>query len=283
MAFSLRKPKDGDGIEQSPESTTSRISLKRKKDTTPSGPVTVGVVLLPPRYAEAKRSRRVTQISLVAGTLCLSAIALGSALVWRNTQEITAERDAMQARVNTLQSQVTALNEFKAQADRLASANKDLTAVMSSEVSWARMLNDLSMTVPATATLEGFNASIDVIAAANLAASVDPSAVETDKPSESISEPPKPPVSIGEINIEGYSIERYSPGVETVLARFDEVLSYSDVFLSSTSATKADGVLSGQAPATSGELTKSQFSTNIKIGTAALTGRYANGLPETGE
>ncbi|WP_336249591.1 hypothetical protein [Stomatohabitans albus] len=287
MAFSLRKPKGDDAPDQSPsqpsEETTTRFSLGRKKHTVPVGPTSVGVILLPPRYADARRSKRVLQISIIAGTLCISAMALGSALVWRHTQEMIAERDAQKVRVDTLQSQVTALNEFKAQADRLANANDNLKLVMSSEVSWARMLNDLSMTVPATATLEGFSANIEPAAAYAVSTSNDPSVVPSEGATPDPNEPPKPPISIGDISIEGYSIEKYSPGVESVLARFDEVLSYSDVFLSSTSATKAEGVLAGSASTTVEELTKSQFSTNIKIGPAALTGRYRNGLPETGE
>lgn len=285
MAFSLRKPKDDDNQEPSPsEESTSRFSLSRSKRTasaSPIGQTDVGVILLPSRYADARRAKKVTQISVVAGTLALSAIALGSALVWRQTQEMQVERDALQARVDTLQSQVAALNEFQAQANRLNKVNQDLKTVMSSEVSWARMLNDLSMTVPGTATLEGFSASIDPVAATNVASSVDPSAVVSDQASDDPNAEPKPPISIGDISIEGYSIEKYSPGVETVLARFDEVLSYSDVFLSSTSKTETEGVVDGQS--SGGDVTKSEFSTAIKIGPAALTGRYRDGLPETGE
>ena len=285
MAFSLRKPKGDDAPESSAEETTPRFSLSRAKKTNqPStmGPVEVGVVLLPPRYADARRARRVTQISIIAGTLCLSAIALGSALVWRQTQEMQVERDALQARVDTLNSQVAALKEYQEQANRLNKVNNDLKTVMASEVSWARMLNDLSMTVPATATLEGFSATIEPAAAAAAATTIDPSAVAKEG-SEDPNATPKPPISIGDISIEGYSIEKYSPGVETVLARFDEVLSYSNVFLSSTSKTEAEGVLSGQAASSNGEVSKSEFSTAIKIGPAALTGRYRDGLPETGE
>lgn len=286
MAFSLRKPKGDDNEELSVEETKQRFSLSGRKKSTPdsfSGPIEVGVVLLPSRYADARRSRRVTQISVITGTLAISAIALASALVWRHTQELQVERDVLQARVDTLNSQQAALKEFQEQANKLNKVNGDLKAVMSSEVSWARMLNDLSMTVPATATLEGFSASIDPRSAAEVANTIDPSAVSSDKKSEDPNAEPKPPVSIGDISIEGYSIEKYSPGVETVLARFDEVLSYSDVFLSSTSKTEAEGVIAGQSATASGEVAKSEFTTAIKIGPAALTGRYRDGLPETGE
>lgn len=286
MAFSLRKPKDDDNQALSVEETKQRFSLGgRKKGGADShiGPIEVGVVLLPSRYADARRARRVTQVSIITGTLALSTIALASALIWRHTQELQVERDVLQARVDTLNAQQAALKEFQDQANKLNKVNNDLKAVMSSEVSWARMLNDLSMTVPPTTTLEGFSATIIPEAAANVASTVDPSLVPSDSKSEDPNAEPKPPVSIGDISIEGYSIEKYSPGVETVLARFDEVLSYSDVFLSSTSKTQTEGVIAGQSASTNGEVAKSEFSTAIKIGPAALTGRYRDGLPETGE
>lgn len=286
MAFSLRKPKDDDNQELSVEETKQRFALGGRKKSaadSPSGPIEVGVVLLPSRYADARRARRVTQASVITGTLAVSAIALASALIWRHTQELQVERDVLQARVDTLHSQQAALKEFQDQANKLSKVNNDLKTVMSSEVSWARMLNDLSMTVPATATLEGFSASITPEAAANVASTVDPSLVPSKTTEDDPNAEPKPPVSIGDISIEGYSIEKYSPGVETVLARFDEVLSYSDVFLSSTSKTQTEGVIAGQATSSNGEVDKSDFSTVIKIGPAALTGRYRDGLPETGE
>lgn len=283
MAFSFRKRKPAEEATPLGETTAPIPVVAGTPSVQAPGPVAVnynnpavGVVLLPPRYGLARRSRRLAQLSVVLGTLVISGMALGSAVVWRQTQEVTAARDVLQVRVNTLQSQVNTLQEYSEQAERLSRANSDLKLAMGPEVSWARVLNDLAMTVPSTAALERFDASLDVTAARNAATTYVPGS-EKENGAED-----EPKQSIGTLSMSGYSINRYSPGVETVLTQFMDVQSYSSVFLPSTKREELVGArLAVDDPDVRFD-GKYTFDLKIDISPAALTGRYRNGLPEVG-
>lgn len=210
------------------------------------------VNLLPPQIAERKRARRVAQLS-TASVACV-ALALGTGYVAKldAVEASLAQRDDAQGRVSTLQQRVAALDEYRQLDHRLAAGNDQLAVAMADEVSWARILNDVSMAFPSTGSLESL--------AGDLVKDEDPTV------------PPEGKVAdgdpVGSIVFTGYSVERFAPGVESVLVDFDEARGFFGSYLATAnSMDRADT-----------EVTN--FNGHVRLDEDVRTNRYVDGLPE---
>jgi outer membrane murein-binding lipoprotein Lpp len=212
--------------------------------------MSVKVNLLPQEVAAERAARRTTGLTIAAVLLLVVVLAGVHLLRLGEIGQAEEERDATQAEISRLQAEVAQLEQFRQLADELEARNAVLAAAMGSEISFARMLNDLSLAFPAGSSLRSLTATV-----------LTPEAVS-----------PTGEVAFGEavasVAYEGYSVERYAPGVEAVLIEFDKVRSFFSAFVESAQLEEI-----GTTEVTS-------FSGSIQVDEDALTGRYADGLPE---
>lgn len=218
--------------------------------------MSVRVNLLPREFEERSRQRRMIALGILfvaAWTAVLAFVLLGKLA---SVDSATDDRNLAQMQVNQLQAEINALSAFQDLAAQLASGNQVLTAAMANEVSWAQLLNDIALTVPTTASLTEIEGAILDLPPTQ----VDEAGVfvESDEG------------NVGVLTVEGYSIERYAPGVESVLLRFGEVDNFFQQYLS-TAGVRAIG-----------DVGVTTFTADVRLGDTARTQRYAGGLPEAG-
>lgn len=208
------------------------------------------VNLLPREIAERARVRRSASWT-IAGVAVFAAL-LGLLYLGKLGQVNAAEdeRDEAQATVTQLQAELATLQEF-AELDRKVKArNQLLSAAMATEISWARTLNDLALTFPASSSLTELNAA--------MAGAADAGGVAD----ESVSAE-----AIASLRFAGYSVERFAPGVERVLLKFSDVGMFFNSYLAQA-ATELRG-----------ETLVTGFDGSTELSEQARTNRYAEGLP----
>lgn len=210
------------------------------------------VNLLPREIAERARARRTS--SWAVGGVAAYAALLGVLYIAKLGQVGAAQedRDEAQAQVAQLQTEVNKLQQFAVLDEQVKARNLLLAGAMGTEISWARVLNDLALTFPASSSMTGMVATAEGADAAGVGATT-----ATDPAS----------TSVAGVSFEGYSVDRFAPGVERVLVKFDEVGSFENAYL-----TEAQGVERGNTVVT-------QFTGTFKLNEESFTGRYAEGLP----
>lgn len=206
------------------------------------------VNLLPPELAEAKQAKRVTRLTIVGVAAWLAV--LGSLFVVKDgqVQDAMAERDAAQAQVQHLQTEIVALDEFRQLAAQLDARQAMLTSAMNDEVSWARILNDLSLAFPADASMTTLTAGLT-------------------PPEEPEPGAIKAAASLGDLAFNGYSVANLAPGVEGVLIEFDNARGFVNTYLNTAARTAK------------GDTEVTDFNGTVQLDDNARTGRYVEGLP----
>ncbi|CAN5340966.1 hypothetical protein BH23ACT9_BH23ACT9_19290 [soil metagenome] len=209
--------------------------------------MSVRVNLLPSDIKEAETARRA-----VFGLALLVLLFIGLlALVYLTKQgavdRAIIDRDDAQAEVNQLQAQVQALAAFQALADELAAGNNLLLTAMGDEIAVARVLNDVSLSLPSTSSLTALTLTRDQLAATG--GEIDLGA------------------SVANLLVAGYSIERFAPGVEGVLLQFDQINGLVLTFLNTAAVADIAGV------------GVTSFDANGLLTDEVFTGRYLEGLP----
>ena len=208
------------------------------------------VNLLPREIAERARTRRTASWTILA--VGLFAVALFGVYLLKVGQVNDAEdeRDAAQATVTQLEAEKATLQEFADLDAEVTERNTLLAAAMATEISWARALNDLALTFPASSSLTGLTAGMEGAAAADSAA-----------------EPDANPRSIASMTFKGYSVERFAPGVERVLLKFSDVGMFFNSYLETAAVEER------------GNTRVTAFDGSLVLTEDARTGRYVNGLP----
>lgn len=208
----------------------------------------VSVNLLPPELAARARARRIMQYT-VGGVLVFVG-ALGLVYLLRLSEVSRAEdtRDAAQLEVVRLESDLAELDEYRALVELMDNRSSLLASAMEKEIAYSEVLNNLSLVFPDNASLLNLT-----IAAAEPEA---PAAGEIDF-GES--------VATGEFS--GYSVERFAPGVETVLLDLDRTPSFFNAFVTTAAGERL------------GETEVTNFNGTVALDRGAYTGRYADGLP----
>ena len=211
--------------------------------------MTARVNLLPREIAERARTRRTA--SWTMGAVLVFAALLGVFYLAKLGQVNRAEeeRDAAQAEVTLLEAQKTKLQQFADLDAEVKERNTLLAAAMATEISWARAMNDLALTFPASSSLTALTAGMQGVDA------------------EGATTTSNNPRAIANMAFEGYSVERFAPGVERVLLKFSDVGMFFNSYLS-TAAVE----VRGETPVTA-------FDGSLLMSAEARTGRYANGLP----
>ena len=213
--------------------------------------MTARVNLLPREIEQRARARRTT--SWAIGAVAAYAALLGLVYIAKlgDLNAARADRDNAEATVAALEAELATLQEFAELDRQLTARNNLLSASMATEISWARVLNDLSLTFPPSSSLlqlTGEAAGADATGAAG-------------------TDPNPNSESIATVTFSGYSVERFAPGVERVLVKFDEVDTFFNPYLSEA------------VEAPRGETDVTTFAGSMHLTDDAYTGRYADGLP----
>jgi Tfp pilus assembly protein PilN len=213
--------------------------------------VTAQVNLLPARYAEQLRERR--WAALAAGGLLVLLLLLGLVAVGQSRRLARAEsaRATEQARTQALSARRAELVPFRELTEGIVQRERVLAASMQTQVSWAGVLARLSAAFPPATALTSLSAESTVPAA-----SVAPPAAPADATRV-----------IGTLTFSGYSVQAFAPGVAGVLQSLGAVTGLSEPHL-----VTADRGEIGEAPVTT-------FDGGALVNGAALTKRYAEGLP----
>lgn len=214
----------------------------------------VRVNLLPPEVAERQRARRTAAIT--AGAVVVYALVLGGVYLLKlgAVNDAREDRDQAAERVAQLQAQVAELQQYADLAARLEARNQLLARAMADEVAWARVLNELSLSFPSSSSMLTLSATTTTGEAA----------VEGATPTTTDAE------EVGSITFSGYSVERYAPGVETVLLQLDDVPGFSNPYL---------GTAGNQER---GNTIVTTFEGGVVLNREVFTNRFVNGLTEEG-
>lgn len=214
--------------------------------------MSVRVNLLPREIEVRRRERRITGITAVVVVLFLLLLGGLYMLKLGEVREAEQERDDVQAEVAQLQAEVARLEQFRQLANQLEARNALLATAMEREISFSRVLNDLSLAFPATASLRTLGAEVRL--------------------GQEVPADGAPQVAFGEpvasVTFGGYSVERYAPGVETVLVEFDKVRAFFHPYIASAGEEAI------------GTTDVVQFAGSVQLNEDAFTRRYVNGLPE---
>lgn len=213
--------------------------------------MSVRVNLLPREVEVRVRERRVALgalTGLAVWVLILALLYLQSVLAVNSAR---SERDAEKAELARLEARVALLAPYRELARRYDAHNTLLATAMGSQVSWSGVLNDLALVFPGNSSLLTMSATLSPQGGAPAAATAGGEA----------------PL-IGSLLFNGYSVERYAPGVESVLLGLEDAPALQALYLS----TAGRGLI-GTTQVTnftgSGELTERVF-----------TRRFERGLPE---
>lgn len=208
--------------------------------------MTVKVNLLPRELEERRTARRVTTFSILGVVVVIALLAGLYVLKLGEVRDAEEEREQVRAEIARLEAQLAELEQFRRLADELEARNALLAFSMSPEVSFARVLNDLSLSFPTSSSLRTLTATLQ-----------DPTA------SPGGAEP-----SIVLVEFGGYSVERYAPGVETVVVEFDRVATFFNAFVATAQQEEIE------------DTQVTGFSGSVQLSEDARTGRYTDGLPE---
>jgi hypothetical protein len=214
--------------------------------------MSVRVNLLPREVEVQARQRRSATFTVVGVLLFVVLLGVAYFLKLGAVEQARQDRDAAQAEVTRLRAEVAQLEEFRILADKLDARNQILMFAMGNEISWARTLNDLSLTFPANASLRSLTATATD---ARLTRQETPGSLDFGE-------------AIAQLIYQGYSVERFAPGVEVVLLEFDNVRAFFNAFLTTAQVEEI------------GSTEVTAFNGSVRLNEEAHTNRYENGLPE---
>jgi len=207
--------------------------------------------LLPVHYEQRVAERRWVRITGAALLVVLGLLVLAGLGQGRRLREVEKTRDVEQAANAALVARGGQLVRFRQLADAVAGRERQLTAAMGTEVSWATLLTSLGTSFPAGSSLTSISVESKLPAFGAL-----PAVKAGDGKT-----------MIGTAALNGYSVETFTPGVQRLLQMLVTVDGLSEPRLQS-------GVRSeiGIRPVTT-------FEGSAFIDARALSGRYAQGLP----
>ncbi len=216
----------------------------------------VKVNLLPPEIAERQRAKRITRLSLALVAVWIFVLGGVYMLKLSDVAAAAEALDKAQAEVVTLESELATLEPFRQLAEQLDTHNTLLASAMEKEISWARVLNDLSLAFPANASLTSLTASV-------LAEAEGEAATTT-----TVGGAPDFGAEVAELGFTGYSVERYAPGVESVLVDFAQARGFFHSHLAAANEAEI------------GETEVTDFNGSVELNRRAYTNRYVDGLPQ---
>lgn len=206
------------------------------------------VNLLPREIAADTRVRTVARMSTLGVVVVVAVLGGLYLLQLQQVADAEREREDAQQRITQAEQRLAALDEFRVLKERYDARQALLAHAMADEISWARILNDLSLAFPSDASLVTLDA-------------------EAQQPDEPADGEVVFGDRVGQISASGYSLERYAPGVESVLMDFDGARGFFNSYLQTATATELGG----------NEVTN--FNGTVDLDADAYTQRYVDGLP----
>ena len=212
--------------------------------------MSVRVNLLPPEQARLSAERRRALTALAALGAWVLLLALVFVVQLTATGNLREGRDREQVELTRLDARVAELAPYAALARSLDGRTALLVATMSEQISWSEVLNDLSLTFPSNSSLLSLSAARggDLPVAAGTPAVALP--------------------GVGSVQFTGYSVERYAPGVESVLLGLDDARSFEQLYLSTAARTLIQQTL------------VTNFTGSGRLTDEVYTHRFDKGLPE---
>lgn len=216
------------------------------------------VNLLPESVRERQRQRRATMITVGAVAAWVLVLGVVYGVKQADVNAARLARDEAQAEVTRLQGEVAELREFGELAQRLDAREALLAEAMSAEISYARLLNDLALSFPQTASLK----TVAISRSGEDADGGDSGSADTDTSVVDFQDQ-----AVASADFTGYSVEQFAPGIERMLLDFENVRSFFNTYLST-----ATDVERGNTEVT-------QFEASVNLTEEAYTDRYREGLP----
>jgi hypothetical protein len=204
--------------------------------------VSVRVNLLPEATKQRSRASQQRAVAGLAGVVLLAGLG---AVYWVGAAQIRTAEDelaAEQARTSQLRGEEAELIAFRELADRRDRSDELLRTALGGEVSVAGLLQDVAAVMPTDTQLETLT-------------------VQISGPTDGGSP------AVGSFNATGKTLSAHAPGVERVLIQLDKVVSFSELYLNSSTLDDPEGRVA-------------TFSLDGIVGQEALTQRYVGGLPE---
>jgi hypothetical protein len=212
--------------------------------------MSVRVNLLPPEQARLSAERRRAFLALFSLGIWVVLLGLLFVVQLASTGNLREERDREQVEVARLDARVAELAPYAALARRLDGRTALLVSTMSEQISWSEVLNDLALVFPSNSSLLSLSAARggDAPAAAGSPAVALP--------------------GVGSVQFTGYSVERYAPGVESVLLGLDDADAFEQLYLSTAARTLIQQTL------------VTNFTGSGRLTDDVYTHRFDDGLPE---
>ena len=195
--------------------------------------------------------RRLMGMVAVGLLVLVVLLALASLVQNRRLDQAETTREVERGRNAELVARRRALAPYRQLTDGILGRERLLSGAMETQVSWAGVLTSLSKTFPAGASLTSL-------------------AAESTLPVFGAVPPVQAGVEgrvIGSTTLKGYSVERFTPGVERMLQLLDGVAGLSQPRLQVGTVQDMAG------------RSVTSFEGETFLDGAALTKRYANGLP----
>jgi Tfp pilus assembly protein PilN len=211
--------------------------------------VSVRVNLLPRETYARQAAARQRLLAGVAGLLLIVILAGVYVFQLQRVSDAEAELAAEQARVDELQAEVAALAEFEELQRRHEEILDVIAQTLAGEATVAGVLQDLAAVMPTDAQLDSVSLTLG---------------------QESTDSTTRAP-TVGDLSMNGKSLESHAPGVERFLISLGKVASFVDLHVSSSS-------LEGDQEDPDDRTVS--FNVDGQIGPEVLTGRYDDGLPE---
>lgn len=209
--------------------------------------MSVKVNLLPREVTLKVRERRVAMGSVTAVAVWVLLLALLYVQQLAAVGNARDERDQETVELARLQAEADRLAPYRELAQRYDRGNALLADAMTPQIAWSGVFNDLALVFPANSSLLTLNVT-------SAAAATEATLVDSD--------------DSGAVTFTGYSVERYAPGVESVLLGMGDAAAFEDLYLNS-----AARVLIDQTPVT-------DFDGSARLNERVFTRRFVNGLPE---
>jgi Tfp pilus assembly protein PilN len=206
--------------------------------------------LLPARYTERITERRWAGMMAVGLVVVVGLLALDGAYQSRQLHKAAKERDRIQARNAALVTRKGQLAPFRQLAESITARERLLSAAMKTEVSWSGVLASLATSFPSDASLTSINLETQLPVFGTLPM-----------------RPGDEQMVIGTTALKGYSVRRFTPGVDRLLQLLGTVNGLSEPRLQVGTREEI-----GKQPVTT-------FEGTTFVDGKALTGRYAVGLP----
>jgi Tfp pilus assembly protein PilN len=207
--------------------------------------------LLPAHYEQRVAERRWAKITGGALVVVLALLVLAGLSQGHRLRRAENRRDVEQARNTTLVARGGELRQFRQLADAVAGRERQLTAAMGTEVSWASLLTGLGTSFPTGSSLTSISVESKLTAFGAL-----PAVKAGDQKA-----------MIGTAVLNGYSVETFTPGVQRLLQMLLTVEGLSEPRLQAATRSEI-----GKRPVTT-------FEGSAFLDGGALSGRYAQGLP----